>query len=43
MVRMRREKKRDVREKEKEEGGGAELAQVSVTRTSSEFCLNLWR
>ena len=40
MVRMRREKKRDLREKE---GGGAELAQVSVTRTSSEFCLNLWR
>ena len=39
MVSRREEEKKEKEEKE----GGAELAQVRVTLTLSEFCSNLWR
>ena len=39
MVSRREEEKKEKEEKE----GSAELAQVRVTLTLSEFCSNLWR
>ena len=40
---MRRREEKKKRKEEKEQEGRAELGQLRVTLTCSEFCANLWR
>ena len=40
---MRRREEKKKRKGEKEQEGRAELGQLRVTLTCSEFCANLWR